>query len=309
MDLSGRIPIGISSRQIFLDGKVDLTQIHSFAKRAETLGYDSLWTQEQLFGDTTVIEPVTLLTYLAAITQKIRLGVSVLVLPLHNPIRLAKVLSSADQLSAGRIELGIGIGNTSALHQKLNIGPDRRIRRFVEAIDVMKALWTQDRPNYNGEIFRLEGDQMQPKPVQPGGPPIWFGARQPNALRRSVRYGDGWMGAGSSTAASFKEAVVALRQYIDEEQRDPTSFRISKRVYICVDNNEARGEQRLRDWFGQYYGDAENASKVGVWGSPEKCREQLDELVDAGAQHLLLNTVVDAEEQIEALAEITGLKH
>ena len=148
---------------------------------------------------------------------------------------------------------------------------------------------------------------MQPKPAQPGGPPIWFGARHPNALRRSVRHGDGWMGAGSSTSDSFKKAVITIRQYLDEEERDPESFRISKRVYILVDNDEARAEKRLRDWFGQYYLDSEHASKVSVWGSPEKCRDQLEELVDAGAEHLLLNTVFDHEEQIEALAELTGL--
>jgi alkanesulfonate monooxygenase SsuD/methylene tetrahydromethanopterin reductase-like flavin-dependent oxidoreductase (luciferase family) len=315
MGIADRIPIGISSCQIFLEGKVDLGQIHAVAEKAEQFGYHSLWTQEQLFGDTVSLEPITLLTYLAAITKKIRLGVSVLVLPLHNPIRLAKVLSSVDQLSTGRIELGVGIGGAQpilsnvhhSLYPKLNISENRRIKRFVESLHVMRALWTEDRPHYDGEIFKLQGDPMQPKPAQPGGPPVWFGARQPNALRRSVRYGDGWMGAGSSTSDSFKGAVITICQYLDEAKRDPASFRISKRVYILVDNNEARAEKRLREWFGQYYQNADNASKVAVWGSPEKCREQLEELVDAGAEHLLLNMVFDPEEQVQALAEITGL--
>ena len=308
MKLADRIPIGISSCQIFPDGNVDVQQVRYIAERAEQLGYDSLWTQEQLFGATPCIEPITLLTYLSAITQKVRLGVSVLVLPLHSPVRLAKILSSADQLSEGRIELGIGIGAVRELYPKLNLTPDRRIRRFLEALYVMKALWTEDHPEYDGEIYKLLGDQIQPKPAQSGGPPVWFGARQPNAIRRAVLHGDGWMGAGSSTTDSFKEGVLNVRQYLEEDGRDPDTFRISKRVYILIDNDEKRGEQRLRDWFGQYYGNADNASKVGIWGPPEKCAEQLEDLVDSGAQHILLNMVFDLEEQIEALAEMTGLK-
>jgi alkanesulfonate monooxygenase SsuD/methylene tetrahydromethanopterin reductase-like flavin-dependent oxidoreductase (luciferase family) len=138
---------------------------------------------------------------------------------------------------------------------------------------------------------------------------VWFGARQPDGLRRAVRHGNGWMGAGSSTSDAFKEGVGLVRQYLEEEKRDPATFRISKRVYIAVDNDEARGERRLREWFGQYYGNPDNASKVGVWGTPEHCAEQLEELVDAGAEHLLLNMAFDLPEQIEALAEMTGLKH
>ena len=308
MALADRIPIGVSAGQIFPDGKVDMDQVRSLAVCAEELGYESLWTQEQLFGKTPCIEPLSLLTYLAGITTKVRLGVSVLVLPLHNPVRLAKVVSSVDQLTEGRLELGLGIGGVPAIYPKLNLTVDRRVRRFVEALDVMRALWTDDAPTYEGELFKLEGDPMQPKPAQQGGPPVWFGGRQPDALRRAVRHADGWMGAGSSTAAAFTEGVGLVKQYLEEEKRDPATFRISKRVYIAVDNDEARGERRLREWFGQYYGNPDNATKVGVWGSPEHCAEQLEAMVDAGAEHLLLNMAFDLPEQIEALAEMAGLK-
>ena len=309
MSLADRIPIGVSSGQIFPDGKVDMEQVRSLAVRAEELGYDSLWTQEQVFGNVPCIEPLSLLTYLSGITTKVRLGVSVLVLPLHNPVRLAKIVSSVDQLTEGRLELGLGIGGAPAIYPKLNLTADRRVRRFVEGLDVMRALWTEDAPTYDGELYKLAGDPMQPKPAQQGGPPVWFGARHSDALRRAVRHADGWMGAGSSTSEAFKEGVVTVRQHLEDEKRDPATFRISKRVYIAVDNDEARGERRLREWFGQYYGNPDNATKVGVWGTPEHCAEQLEELVDAGAEHLLLNMAFDLPEQIEALAEMTGLKH
>ncbi|MBI4200662.1 MAG: LLM class flavin-dependent oxidoreductase [Chloroflexi bacterium] len=302
MTLGTNIQVGIAIPQIFPNGPLTMASIRDFVGRAEKLGYHSLWVQEQVLGDTAVLEPLSLLSYAAALTSTVKLGVSVLVLPLHNPVHLAKRLSSIDQMSQGRLVVGLGLGGATTMYPALGLPEEARVRRFVEGVGVIKALLETPAAQYTGRFFRLDGVAMEPKPVQKPHPPIWFGGRHPNALRRAVRLADGWMGAGSSSIADFKEQAGTVRRLLEASRRDLGAFTISKRVYIAVDRDEARAERRLREWFGSYYRNADMASKVSVWGSPAHCLETLAEIVAAGATHLLLNPVFDQKEHAEGLA-------
>ncbi len=166
----------------------------------------------------------------------------------------------------------------------------------------MKALWTQPRASFEGEFWRFDKLPMEPKPAQQPHPPLWFGAREEVALRRAVRHGDGWMGAGSSSTADFVRQYALLRRLLDEAGRDPSTFAISKRVYLAIDDDRDRAERRLREWFGARYRSAEMAPRVSIWGSRAQCIDQLRELIRAGARHLLLNPVFDELEHLELLA-------
>ncbi len=295
-------PCGIAIPQTFSSSPVNLQLIREFLHKAETLGYESLWVQEQILGDYPVLEPVSLLTYAAALTSRLRLGTSVLLTVLRNPVQLAKSLSSLDQLSQGRLTVGVGIGG-HVPESLFGLSSEHRARRFVEGLQVMKALWTQPRATVTGTFWQFENVPMEPKPVQKPYPPLWFGAREAVALKRAVRHGDGWMGAGVSSSADFIQQVGLVRRFLDEAQRDPATFAISKRVYLAVDNDRDRAERRLREWFGLRYKNAEWASRVSIWGSPAECTDKLGELVQAGAQHLLLNPVFDEMEHLELLAQ------
>jgi probable F420-dependent oxidoreductase len=299
---SGHIPCGIGLPQDFINRPVDLQLIRDFVQRAETLGYDSLWVQEQIVGDVPILEPLSLLTYVAALTSRLRLGTSVLLLVLRNPIQLAKSLSSLDQLSQGRLTVGIGIGG-HVRESIFGLPSEHRIRRFVEALHVMKTLWTTSKATVQGTYWQFENVAMEPKPVQKPHPPVWFGARQEAALQRAVRHGDGFMGAGSSSTEDFMTQYGMLQRCLEQAKRDPETFAISKRVYLAVDNNRERAERRLRDWFGTRYKNAEMASRVAIWGSRGECLDKLGALVKAGAQHLMLNPVFDEMEHLELLAQ------
>jgi probable F420-dependent oxidoreductase len=299
---SGNTPCGIAIPQTFSSSPVNIQLIREFLLKAETLEYDSLWVQEQILGDYPLLEPVSLLTYAAALTSRLRLGTSVLLTVLRNPVQLAKNLSSLDQLSQGRLTVGVGIGG-HVPESIFGLSSEHRVRRFLEGLQVMKALWTQPRATVAGTFWRFENIPMEPKPVQKPHPPIWFGAREPVALQRAVRHGDGWMGAGVSSSADFIQQVGLVRRFLDEAQRDPTTFPISKRVYLAVDNDRDRAERRLREWFGLRYKNADWASRVSIWGSRAECTDKLGELVQAGAQHLLLNPVFDELEHLEVLAQ------
>jgi probable F420-dependent oxidoreductase len=296
----GRTPCGIAIPQT--SSLVDASLIRGFLERAEELGYESVWVQEQIISDSPILEPVTLLAYAAALTSKVRLGTAVLLTVIRNPVQLAKSLASLDQLSRGRLTVGVGIGGPHVPERVFGISSERRARQFVEGLQVMKALWTQPRASFSGDFWRLENVPMEPKPLQKPHPPLWFGARAPVALKRAVRYGDGWMGAGSSSAADFITQAGEVRRFLDEAKRDPATFAISKRVYLAIDDDRARAERRLREWFGVRYKNAEMAARVSVWGSVAECVDKLGQLVRAGAKHLLLNPVFDEIEQLELFA-------
>jgi probable F420-dependent oxidoreductase len=297
------IPCGIAIPQAFTSA-VDIELIRNFVSRAEVLGFDSLWVQEQIISDSAILEPVTLLTYVSALTTKPRLGSSVLLTVIRNPVQLAKSLATLDQLSHGRLIAGVGIGGPHVPERVFGVSGERRARRFIEGLDVIKALWTQPRANFAGEFWQFENVPMEPKPAQKPHPPLWFGARDAIGLRRAVRHGQGWMGAGSSSSAEFVQQIGLLRGFLDQEKRDPAEFTVSKRVYLAIDDNRNRAEQRLQEWFGMRYRRAEMATRVSLWGSRQECTDKLNELIRAGARHLMLNPVFDEMEHLEVLADV-----
>ena len=292
---------GIGVPQIFPDGPIDMSLVRRWIPRAEQLGFDSLWTMEGITGDLATLEPVTLMSYMSALTEQVKLGVSVIIAPHRNPVQLAKALGSLDTINQGRLILGIGLGGR-IMSDTFGIDPEHRVTRFVEIMDVLKALWTQPQADYSGRFWRLENTPMEPKPVQKPHPPIWLGGGHPRVLRRAVRHADGWMGAGASSTSQFVENMGLLRTYLEEAGRDPAAFAVSKRVYVAIDSNESRAESRLRTWFGQMYKNPDMANRVAVWGSPSVCSEKLAEVANAGAGMIMLNPVYDHLEHLEALA-------
>ena len=296
----GKTPCGIAVPQT--NSPVDARSIRRFLEGAKELGYESAWVQEQIISDSPILEPVTLLAYAAALTSKVRLGTAVLLTVVRNPVQLAKSLASLDQLSQGRLTVGVGIGGPHVPEAVFGVSSERRARRFVEGLQVMKALWIQPRASFSGDFWRLENVSMEPKPLQKPHPPLWFGARESVALKRAVRHGDGWMGAGSSSSADFINQAGEVRRFLDDAKRDPATFAISKRVYLAIDDDRARAERRLSEWFGVRYKNAEMAARVSVWGSVAECVDKLSQLIRAGAKHLLLNPVFDEMDQMEVLA-------
>ena len=300
---SGSTPCGMAIPQSDGARPVQAPFLQQFLKRTEALGYDSVWTQEQILSDAPILEPVSVMTYAAALTSRVRIGSSVLLTVLRNPIQLAKSLSTLDHLSQGRITVGVGIGGPHMQESVFGPYSGKRSRRFVEGLQVMKALWTQPAATFKGENWQFENVAMEPKPLQKPHIPLWFGARTPIGLKRAVRHADGWMGAGSSSSADFVQHVGLLRQYCNELKRDPATLPLSKRVYVAIDNDKARAERRLREWFAMRYKNADMAVQVSIWGDRAEIIDKLGELVTAGAQHLLLNPVFDEIEHVEELAQ------
>lgn len=303
--MANHLPYGIELPQVFFDGPVDMEHIRKFAIKAETLGYDSLWLQERAIGDFIMLEPVTLLSYVAAITTKLKLGTSVILLTLRNPIQLAKAYASLDCMSGGRAVLGVGLGGGHLGSHEDVFGYTRegRVTRFTESVQIMKLLWTEPKASFQGRYWNFSDVSMEPKPIQKPHLPLWFGGHHDNALKRAVKYGNGWMGAGSSSSDAFIRESAQIRSFLDDAKRDPATFGYGKRVYLAVDNDRARGEKRIREWFSKRYKNADLGPRVSIWGSSAECTEKIQEIVRAGAQHIVFNPMFDEMEHLEICAK------
>jgi probable F420-dependent oxidoreductase len=295
----------ISIPQYVSDDGFDPAGFRAHLTRAEELGFDSAWTQEQTLGSVPILSPLETMTYAAACTERLRLGCAVFVSPLHSPVHLAKSISALDHLSRGRVEVGVGTGGRQRPFSAFGVDPSTLVARFNEGLALMKACWTESQISFDGRFWQLDAARMEPKPVQQPHPPIWIGGSHPAALRRAVRLGDGFFGAGSQTTAQFAEQVQAVRGELAQSGRDPATFPIAKRVYIHIDDDLALARERIETALARHYGRG-GLSAVAVSGPPAACVAGLREVADAGAELILLNPLVDDARQMERLAaEVT----
>src|SRR5579862_1428632 len=295
----------IAIPQFYADGEFDPAAFRAYLARAEELGFESAWAQEQILGSGSwsQFSPLEAMTYAAACTERLRLGCVVFVSTLHNPVHLAKALATLDQLSRGRIEVGVGTGGKWRPFAAYGVDPARYVARFTEGITLMKALWTEPRVTFDGEFWQIQDQGIEPKPFQKPHPPLWFGAAGPTAVQRAVRMGTGFFGAGSSPTARFAEQVTVVRGALAEAGRPPESFPIAKRVYITIDENPDRARARTNATLEQLYGfRSEAIEAAAVAGSAGDCIREVRQVIDAGAELILFTTLFDQAEQMEQLA-------
>lgn len=296
----------ISIPQLDYDG-FDAAGIKAYLARAEELGFDGGWTMEQVVGNSPGIAPLQMLAYAAACTGRLRLGVAVLITSMHDPLQLASAVTAVDRLSHGRLDLGIGHGGKRRPFKAFGVEPETFVSYFTEGVELMKAAWS-DEPTvtFHGRFRDVDGLPIQPKPVQRPHPPLWIGGTAPKALARGVRIGDAFLGAGSSTTSTFAEAVKTVRRELDEQGKDASRFTIGKRVYLMVDDDAARARERVVDGLHRIYDNMPGIEDVPMWGTPADVVRGVREVIDAGAEMVLLNpvgaTVAEDREQMERLA-------
>jgi alkanesulfonate monooxygenase SsuD/methylene tetrahydromethanopterin reductase-like flavin-dependent oxidoreductase (luciferase family) len=296
--------IGISIPQLVPDGSFDPAALRRYLSRAEELGFDGAWSTEQIIGTAPNLDPSAILAYAAACTERIRLGCAVFVSTVASPLHVAKSIATLDQVSLGRLEVGLGTGGRFRPFAAFGIDSDGFVSRFTEGVRYMQVAWTQDRIDFEGRFWQAKGLAMEPKPYQKPYPPLWFGGGHPNSLRRAVRLADGYFGAGSTTTSDFIEHAAILREELDRADRDPAGFRVAKRVYLAVEDDPAVARERLSAALNELYGffGMTGVERVGVSGRPAEVAAELHSIIDAGAGMVLLNPLYDEAEQMERLA-------
>jgi alkanesulfonate monooxygenase SsuD/methylene tetrahydromethanopterin reductase-like flavin-dependent oxidoreductase (luciferase family) len=216
-------------------------------------------------------------------------------------------VTAVDRLSHGRLDVGVAPGGGFRAFPAFGVDKATFISSFTEGLELMKAAWSDEpRVTFAGRFRQVDGLPIQPKPVQRPHPPIWFGGQARKALARAVRHGDAFLGAGSSSTAKFVEVVQTLRHELDAQGKDPAKFSIGKRVYLMVDDDPAKARERVLAGLHRIYGAMPGIEEVPVCGTPGDVAAGLREVIDAGAEMILLNPVgrdlAEDREQMERLA-------
>jgi probable F420-dependent oxidoreductase len=217
------------------------------ARAAEAAGFESLWTGEHVVlpdpqappspvpAQFPMLDPGAILAFLAGVTTRIRLGTGIIILPQRNPLVLAKQLASVDVLSRGRLIFGVGVGYLEAEFEALGIPFRRKGARTDEYIDAIRALWTQERPEFRGNFVSFGGIQARPRPVQQPCPPIVVGGHSPGALRRAVERGNGWYGfalAPEATEHCLEGLREAQRRHVRPPEIGPLEISVTPGVAL-----------------------------------------------------------------------------
>ncbi|KXU33818.1 hypothetical protein A0J57_04030 [Sphingobium sp. 22B] len=234
-------------------GVADASHLIDVAVRAEERGFASIWTSEHLInlsyvrariGDRPYYHPLAILSAVAARTSRITLGTSVIVVPFHNPFDLAKYVATLDQISHGRLILGVGVGNVREEFDVLGVPWEKRGAITDEAIDVMRTLWAQERAAHSGKFWQFSDVWTSPKPYRPGGVPIWIGGMSPAAGQRVARVGDGWHPT-AITPEEFRAKTQEVKDLVEKAGRDPASIEFCMRFNVSLDDEEV-SEAELR---------------------------------------------------------------
>ncbi len=267
----------------------------------EQMGYDSLWVSEHILFYGPMLESVPQLGALAATTSRATLGTAIFLLPLRHPTIVAKSFGTLDILSGGRITLGIGVGGEDPKEfEACGIPVKERGPRSSESIKVIKRLWSEDHVSHNGRFYQFDDVSMQPKPIQPGGPPVVVAGRSEAAMRRAALLGDGYM-PYLFTPERYKAAVDLISAGRAAAGREPGGFQWTLYQFTALaDTHDEAHKRAVARLSRQYNQDFESlVDRYCVLGSPEECAQRLVQFVEAGMRHVILVPICPEGELME----------
>jgi len=265
------------------------------ARRAEELGYASLWTFQRLLYPAdpassatpkrwqpvyrSVHDPLVTLAYLAGVTSRVRLGVAVLNYPWYSPLLLAKMATTVDAVSRGRLDLGLGLGWAPEEFVATGTAPGRRGALAEEFLATLEAIWTQDVIQHEGSLGAFRDVRVEPKPTQRPRPPLLLGGTVDAALRRAGRAADGWISSSGQDLHTIGRSIAVVRAGAEEAGKDPSALR-----FVC------RGVVRVRRDARSEAGD-----RAALSGGYDDIRADLATLAEQGVTEAFVDLNFDAE--------------
>jgi len=279
----------------------------AIARRVDELGFDSLWTGDHVSFHGPIYDSLTLLSSYIGITKRVRLGVGVYLLALRHPTVAAKVTSTLDALSGGRLIFGVGVGGENPKEfEACGIPHSERGARVSEGIDVVRTLWRDSPASFKGRFTQFEGVSIDPKPVQKPMPPVWVGGRSDAALARAGRQGDGWI-SYVVQPERYKQSVAKIEAAAAATGRSLDNFAKAHLTFITIGRDYESAERvwvaRLSERYAQDFGPL--ARKYGIIGTAEQCAEQLHRYIEGGCTYFVLDAICEAWDearQIEMFA-------
>jgi probable F420-dependent oxidoreductase len=298
-----------------------------YARQAEAVGFSSVWVFDHLFDAppsyrAVFLEPVTTLALVISVTQRVRLGTGILVLPLRDPVVTAKAFANLDLMSDGRLVFGVGVGWDEREFRACQVPKSERGRRMDEALEIIKGLWTEEVFSYRGRIFTVPEVRLVPRPVQRPHPPIWLaggtvpagtsrhitsspGYTYEASIRRAGRLGNGLMTAYRSAPGTDTTELVRTRGLLEAEARaagrDPTSLTLAHHDHVHIDLDPTTA--RLREVLGRFsYNRLEDSASIYLMGHPEELIPQFQARIDAGIDELTFNLMTPDPRQLDLFA-------
>ncbi|MEM7017064.1 MAG: LLM class flavin-dependent oxidoreductase [Pseudomonadota bacterium] len=274
----------------------------------ESLGYDSAWVGDHIAFPVPILDSLSQLAYAAALTDKLTLGTCVYLLPLRHPTPVAKQVATIDRLAEGRLIFGVGIGGEFPNeYASCGIPVKERGPRLGESMEVLKALWQGEPADYEGQFFLLNQVNMQPTPMQAGGPPMWCGGRSEAALKRTGRLADGWV-SYAITPAMFRDGMQTIAQSAQQHQRDIQQFGTGHLLFMRLDKSYDEAWDKATEHLSRRYGMdfRKAAQRYAALGSPSDVAERISEYFEAGVRHIMLDLTgpaADRDEQTQQFAE------
>lgn len=272
-----------------------------FCERAEELGFDSLWIIDRLFHEYGMPHPFVMLSYAAAVTERIGLGSGVVLLSVRHPVEVAQQAATLDAMSGGRLTLGVSLGGRDNEYVAMNMPRDQRAGRLVEGVRVLRRLWTESDVDLAGKYYRLEKANIAPKPSRPGGIPIVFGAVSPQSLMRAGRLADGWMQGARGTPESYAEAWRIVREAAKAAGREPDALQASKLLYVNPGKDAAAATDHLQRYLSLYYGPNYPMENTAT-GEPAMIAAKVRAFGEAGCGLVILGLPGPDIEKLELLA-------
>jgi probable F420-dependent oxidoreductase len=303
------------------DGPERAKGIQQFARHVESLGFDSVFVTDHLvaarhFYSVHFLEPVTTLAMVAGVTERVRLGTSILILPLRSPVMLAKELATLHFVSDARLVLGVGVGWYGPEFEAVGGRRSERGRRTDEALDIMLALWAGEQVSYDGRFYQVRDAFIEPRPVRP--PTLWVGGgsqladeRSPDpprfaeSVKARVLRGHGWIARPTAPAEAIARDWAELTEYIRGHGRDPADYLPAHEnfVHLVLTENRERALAEQRAAFGRVMSPArgsEYLEKVYLFGTPTELVEKLQQRIDAGIRYFMLHTMTPDPGQLDS---------
>lgn len=273
----------------------------NFAKKTEAMGAHSMWTIDRIAYDN--LEPLTLLAAAAGVTQRIRLGTSVLLGNTRHPAHLAKIVATIDYISNGRITLGLGFGSREPDYKAVEIPYEHRGTRAVEQVQLMKRLWTEENVTHKGQFYNVENLTLGPKPIQKPHPPLWTGGSAETALKRAGTWGDGFI-SGSSAIADFHVTWDKIASYAVAAGRDPNKITKCSLAFMAINDDKAKAIKAVEDYTTRYYGRVRTpVEPVSIVGSAEQCIEKIHYFLSKGLDQLIIGVADPDPRQLDLFGE------
>ena len=285
-------------------------ELADFARTAEAVGFDSVQVGDHIQWHAPILEATTVLATFAAVTSRIRIASDVIILPLRDPVLIAKTVASLDVLSGGRMIFGVGVGGDHpAEYAAMRVPLHERGTRANESLEIVRGLLGHERFSYRGRHFTIKDVAIAPRPLQ-AALPIWVGGTSEAALRRAARYGNGWISAFASER-KFARLAETLRGFLAEEKRPEQGFTWGAFLFVNFGSDAAQARAAGAEYIRRVYGLPGESiiDRFGAAGPVEACAERVHAYVEAGVDYVVLSPVCGYREwprQLAAAAELVA---